>query len=148
MAEWLSGWLQTTCPSPLWVRIPTGTLDSFMWGSYSASLRKDGGSTQVPVRAWNNARKGTWGLHPPVKLERRDMTYTVSMWCKTPKQKKDLPLPLILPLILESHHMTCWYDVKHTYKKVMDLKCTVLDNSFIPNLSLLIGDPYHRLKCC
>jgi hypothetical protein len=43
----------------------------------------------VPVRAWNNARKGTWGLPPPVKLERRDMTYTVSMWRKTQnKQKK------------------------------------------------------------
>jgi hypothetical protein len=54
-----------------------------MWGSYPASLRNVGGSTQVPVRAWNNARKGTWGLPPPVKLERRDMTYTVSMWRKT-----------------------------------------------------------------
>jgi hypothetical protein len=39
------------------------------------SLRNVGGSTQVPVRAWNNARKGT----PPVKLERRQMTYTVSV---------------------------------------------------------------------
>jgi hypothetical protein len=37
----------------------------------------------VPNRAWNNARKGTWGLPPAVKLERRDMTYTVSMWRKT-----------------------------------------------------------------
>jgi hypothetical protein len=45
-----------------------------------------GGSTWVPVRAWNNARKGTWGLPPPVKLERRDMTYTVSMWRKTKKK--------------------------------------------------------------
>jgi hypothetical protein len=48
--------------------------------------RNVGGSTQVPVRAWNNARKGTWGLPPPVKLERRDMTYNVSMWRKNPKQ--------------------------------------------------------------
>jgi hypothetical protein len=54
-----------------------------MWGNYPASLGNVGGSTQVPVRAWNNARKGTWGLSPPVKLERRDMTYTVSMWRKT-----------------------------------------------------------------
>jgi hypothetical protein len=46
-------------------------------------VRNVDGSTQVPVRAWNNARKGTWGLPPPVKLERRDMTYTVSMWRKT-----------------------------------------------------------------
>jgi hypothetical protein len=68
--------LQTTCPSSLWVRIQTGTLDSFMWGSYPASLRNVSGSTQVPIRAWNNARKGTWGLPPPVRLERRDMTYT------------------------------------------------------------------------
>jgi hypothetical protein len=65
------------------VRIPTGTLDSFMWGSYPASLRNVGGSTQVPVCAWNNPRKDTWDIPPPVKLERRDMTYTVSMWRKT-----------------------------------------------------------------
>jgi hypothetical protein len=45
------------------------------------------GSTQVPVCAWNNARKGTWGLPPPVKLERRDMIYTVSMWHKTPNKQ-------------------------------------------------------------
>jgi hypothetical protein len=84
-------WLQTTCPSPLWVRIPTGTLDSFMWGSYPASLRNVGGSTQVPVRAWKNARKGTWGLPPPVTPERRDMTFTVSMWRKTQnKQTKNI----------------------------------------------------------
>jgi hypothetical protein len=82
-----------TSPSPLWVRIPTGTLDSFMWGSYPASLRNVGGSTQVPVRAWNNARKGTWGLPPPVKLERRDMTYTVSMWRKTQNKQTNKNLP-------------------------------------------------------
>jgi hypothetical protein len=73
----------------LWVQILTGTLDSFMWGSYPASLRNVGGSTQVPVRAWNNARRGTWGLPPPVKLERRDMTYTVSMWRKTQNKTKN-----------------------------------------------------------
>jgi hypothetical protein len=84
----LGRWLQIACPSPLWVRIPTGTSDSFMWGSYPASLRNVGGSTQVPVRAWNNAREGTWGLPPPVKLERSDMTYTVSMWRKIQNKKK------------------------------------------------------------
>jgi hypothetical protein len=50
---------------------------------YPASLQYVGGSTQVPVRACNNARKGTRGLPPPVKLERRQMTYTVSVWRKT-----------------------------------------------------------------
>jgi hypothetical protein len=50
---------------------------------YPASLRNVGGYIQVPVRAWNNARKGTWGLPPPVKLERRNMTYSLSMWRKT-----------------------------------------------------------------
>jgi hypothetical protein len=54
-----------------------------MWGSYPATLRKVGGCTQVPVCVWNIARKGTWVLPRPVKLERRDMTYTVSMWRKT-----------------------------------------------------------------
>jgi hypothetical protein len=61
----------------------------FMWGSYPASLRNVGGSTQVPVRAWNNAWKGTWGLPPPVKLERPQMTYTVSMWRKTQSNKQN-----------------------------------------------------------
>jgi hypothetical protein len=42
----------------------------------------------VSVRAWNNARKGTWRLAPPVKLERRHMTYTVSMWRQTQSNKK------------------------------------------------------------
>jgi hypothetical protein len=54
-----------------------------MEGSYPASLRNVAGSTRVPVRVWNNVRKGTWGLPPPVKLERLDMTYIVWMWCKT-----------------------------------------------------------------
>jgi hypothetical protein len=77
-----------SCPSPLWVRIPTGTLDSLMWWGYLASLRDVGVSTQVPVHAWNNARKGTWGLPPPVKLERRHMAYTVLVWRKTQSNKQ------------------------------------------------------------
>jgi hypothetical protein len=92
--------IQTTCPSPLWARIPTGTLDSFMWGSYPASLRNVGVSTQVPVRAWNNARKGTWGLPPPVKLEHRDMTYTVSMWRKTQNKTKKMNIYVVNSIIL------------------------------------------------
>jgi hypothetical protein len=46
-------------------------------------------STQVPVHAWNNAGKGTWGLPPPVKLERRQITYTVSVWRKTQSDKQN-----------------------------------------------------------
>jgi hypothetical protein len=59
-----------------------------MWGSYPAGLRNVGGSTQVLVRAWNNARKGTFP--PPVKLERRDMTYTVSMWRNTQNKQTNI----------------------------------------------------------
>jgi hypothetical protein len=83
---WPSGygcWLQTTCSSSLWVQIPVGTLDSFMRRSYPASLRNVGGSTQMPVIALNNAWKDTWGLPPPVYMERRHMNYTVSVWRKT-----------------------------------------------------------------
>jgi hypothetical protein len=65
-----------------------GTLDSFMLGSYTASSRNVGGSTQVPVHAWNNAGKGTWGLPPTVKLERRNLTYNVSVWRKTQLNKQ------------------------------------------------------------
>jgi hypothetical protein len=43
--------LQTTCPSPMWVRSSTGILDYFMFGSYPASKRNVGGTTQFPVRA-------------------------------------------------------------------------------------------------
>ena len=43
-------------PSPLWVWIPLGILDSFMWGSYPASLQNVSGSTLVPTCTWNNAR--------------------------------------------------------------------------------------------
>jgi hypothetical protein len=57
---------------------PDMTFDYFMQRSYPASLRNVG-STQVPVRVWNNARKGTLGLPPPLKLESRHMTYTVSV---------------------------------------------------------------------
>jgi hypothetical protein len=32
---------------------------------------------------WNNSRKGTRGLPPPVKLERRHMTSTVLVWRQT-----------------------------------------------------------------
>jgi hypothetical protein len=59
-----------------------------MRGSFPASLRDVGGSTQLPIRALNNERKGTWGIPPPLKLERRDMTYTVSMWRKTQSKQK------------------------------------------------------------
>jgi hypothetical protein len=60
--------VQTTCLSPMWVQILTGTLDSLMWGSYPASLWIVNGSTQVPIPAWNNERKVTWGLSPLEKL--------------------------------------------------------------------------------
>jgi hypothetical protein len=46
------------------------------------------GTLVVPVRAWNNVRKGTWGLPPTVKRERRHMTYNVSVWRKTQLIKK------------------------------------------------------------
>jgi hypothetical protein len=62
---------------------PYRDLDSFMWGTYPASLRKVGGPTELPIRAWNNAQRGTCGVPSWVKLERRGMTYTVSMWRET-----------------------------------------------------------------
>jgi hypothetical protein len=59
-----------------------------MWGSYPASLWNVGGSTQVPVPLWNHARKRTWGHPRPVKLGRRHMTYTESVWRKTQSNKQ------------------------------------------------------------
>ena len=40
-------------------------IDSFMRGSYPASLWNVGGFTQTAPHAWNNAQWGTWGLPPP-----------------------------------------------------------------------------------
>jgi hypothetical protein len=61
---------------------PYRDLDFFMWGSYPASY----GTLVVLLRCpfMPEIMHGcTWGLPPPVKLERRNMTYTVSMWRKT-----------------------------------------------------------------
>jgi hypothetical protein len=55
--------------------------------SYPASLRNVGGSTQVPVCARKYARKGIWAFPPPVKLERRHITYNMSAWRKTQLNK-------------------------------------------------------------
>jgi hypothetical protein len=68
---WVSTYFE---PHRCRVRIPTWTLDSFMWGSYPASLRNVGGPTRV-LRVWNNARKG---LPPPVKLESR---HNYNLYC-------------------------------------------------------------------
>jgi hypothetical protein len=39
------------------------------------------------VFAWNNARRDTWGLRPPVRLKSRHMTFTVLTQGKTQTQK-------------------------------------------------------------
>jgi hypothetical protein len=77
-----------------------------IWGVRGrvVSLRNVGGSTQVTVRAWNNARKGTWGFSPPVKLERRHMTFTVSVWPKTQSNKKKQQI--LISFVL--HFSSCW----------------------------------------
>jgi hypothetical protein len=81
---WLIGhghWRWTTSLSPLCVQIQPGTFDSFIWGCYPASL-----ASLVLLWClcvWNNARRGTLGLHPLVKLESHHMTFAVLVWCKT-----------------------------------------------------------------
>ena len=67
---------------------PTRDFDSFMWGTYLASLWNVGGSTQVPALDWNNAGRGTWSLLPPMKLQSQHITFTVLVWRKNPTQKK------------------------------------------------------------
>ena len=37
----------------------------------------------MPTCARNNARRGTWDLPPPVKLDSGHITFTVLVWCKT-----------------------------------------------------------------
>jgi hypothetical protein len=40
---------------------------NFTYYGLPAGLRKVGGSTRVPARDWNNARRGNLGLPPPIK---------------------------------------------------------------------------------
>jgi hypothetical protein len=58
----------------------------YMGENYPACLRNIGGSTQVPVCAWNNVQRGTLGLSPPVHLEICPLTYIVSVQCVKPNQ--------------------------------------------------------------
>jgi hypothetical protein len=77
-----------TCTSLLWVRIPTGTLDSFIWESYplSYSLRNVGCATQVLVRAWINALKGAWGLSHSVSW--KVAMWSILFWCEVKLNQK------------------------------------------------------------
>jgi hypothetical protein len=61
------------------VRITSGTLYYFILESDQVSFRK--------VIAWNNARRGTWDLPLPVKLESRCVANTVSSFLKMRQQK-------------------------------------------------------------
>jgi hypothetical protein len=90
VADWLRSLFSNHLPLTSVGSNPDRNFDSFMWGSYPACLRNVGGSTQIPVRAWNNARKDTWGLPPTVKLERCDMTYIVLMWRKTQNKQNEI----------------------------------------------------------
>ena len=51
VAEWLEALDYNHLPLNVVGRIPLGTLDLFMSGSYSTSLRNVDSSTQVPTRA-------------------------------------------------------------------------------------------------
>ena len=57
------------------------TLDSFMWGSYSANLQ-NWLTSVVADCVWNKAWRGTLGLPPLGKLESCCITLTVLAWCK------------------------------------------------------------------
>jgi hypothetical protein len=110
VAEWLRSLTSSYFPLTAMGSNIDRDFDFFHVRKLSSQLTQRGGSTQVPVRAWNNARRGTWGLPPPVKLERRDMTYTVSMWRNTPKQTdKQINVITCLCFALSSFCLlSCW----------------------------------------
>ena len=81
----------------MWVRILPGTLETFMWWSYPASLQNVNGSTQVPTHAWNNAQRGIWGLPPSGKLESCHITLTVLL------RRENQPSPLPKKVIYRVH---------------------------------------------
>jgi hypothetical protein len=55
-----------------------------------AILSNVDGSTRVPTYAWNNTKRGTWGLAPPEKLESGQIITTLLMWQKNPTATKKL----------------------------------------------------------
>jgi hypothetical protein len=59
----------------LWVRILTEILVSFMWGSYPASLGDIGGSTQMPICAWQLLHGRT-----PVEVFLFQLSWNVAIW--------------------------------------------------------------------
>jgi hypothetical protein len=59
-------------------------------------LQNVGGFTQVPIHAWNNAWKGTWGLPQAVKLEVQHMTFKCC--CDIKPGKKNQIIVVILHL--------------------------------------------------
>ena len=79
---------------PLWVRIPPETSETVILGSYPATVRNVDCFTEVPARAWNNARRGTRGPPPPVVLEYRHITFRVLVQRKT--QTKKIKFCLVL----------------------------------------------------
>jgi hypothetical protein len=70
VAEWLMSLTSNHFP----LTAVNSNPDSFMWGSYPASLR-----TSMVLMKF----KIMHGRAPPVKLEPRHMTYTVLVWRKT-----------------------------------------------------------------
>jgi hypothetical protein len=82
--------------------------------SLSRNKRNVSGSTQVPVPARNNARKGTVGLSSPVKLERCHLTYNMLVWRKTQNKQTKYHTK-------SNHH---WVEVKET--SVVLLMCPFL----------------------
>ena len=71
--------------TPLWVGILPGTLDSFVWRSYSVSLRNICGFTQEPEIIHGGAPE--WGLPPPVKLENHH-NIPILCWCNIKLNQK------------------------------------------------------------
>ena len=96
MVEWLESLHRITCPSPLWVQIPPGILDSFMWGSYPASLWNVSSSTQTCKM------QGT----PDIFLYNKShhITFTVLVWHKPQPKEKERNST--------DHFQTLWKKVK------------------------------------
>ena len=107
LKEWMIFTFCISCLSMLWVWILPGiSMDSVMWGRYTASLGEVSGFIQMPACAWNNAQRDTWFLPPPVKLESRNKTF-VFVWCKN--------LPKYVMLHVRTN-LLIYYLTKYLYK--------------------------------
>ena len=95
-----------------------------------------GVSTQVPARAWIDAWRNTWGLPLPVKLEIRQITFTMLM------QRNTQPIVRINPR--KVIYLSTIYKI-HYWKKRTHYKYDKQREHFVTILLKMYKGPFLKL---